>query len=80
MLENPVEWTGAVHAAMYVQVGARDCDLIVRVSDVYPDGRSMLIADYHRRGAQRQVSLHIAAGLYPCLLTDCRAQHRSGTA
>ena len=26
------------------QVGAADCDVIVRVSDVYPDGRSILIA------------------------------------
>ena len=51
--QEPVEWTGAVHAALYAQLGAKDCDLIVRVSDVYPDGRSILIADYHRRASFR---------------------------
>ena len=41
LLEEPVEWTGAVHAAMKMQLGeATDCDCIVRISDVYPDGRS----------------------------------------
>eukprot|EP01045_Picozoa_sp_COSAG04_P026949 COSAG04_NODE_3846_length_2478_cov_1.182430_4_plen_36_part_01 len=28
--QEPVEWTGAVHAALYAQLGAKDCDLIVR--------------------------------------------------
>jgi predicted acyl esterase len=53
-LPEPVEWTGAVHAVMQLRLGsARDCDLIVRVSDVYPDGSSILIADYHRRASFR---------------------------
>ena len=38
--QEPVEWTGAVHAALYAQLGAKDCDLIVRVS-----GRSNHIID-----------------------------------
>ena len=52
-LTEPVEWTGAVHAAIAVRVGAPDCDVIVRVCDVYPDGRSILIADHHRRASFR---------------------------
>lgn len=55
VLSAPVEWTGAVHAVMHMQLGkATDCDVIVRISDVYPDGRSMLIADYHRRATFRE--------------------------
>lgn len=55
VLEAAVEWTGAVHAVMHMQLGeATDCDCIVRVSDVYPDGRSMLIADYHRRASFKE--------------------------
>ncbi len=45
-LAAPVEWTGRVHAELYVSSTAKDTDFIVRVSDVYPDGRSMLLVDY----------------------------------
>ena len=37
VLAEPVEWTGAVHAAIFTELGAKDCDIIVRVSDVYPE-------------------------------------------
>ncbi|MBD3675429.1 MAG: CocE/NonD family hydrolase [Planctomycetaceae bacterium] len=46
VLTEPVEWTGRVLADIYLSSTARDTDLIVRVSDVYPDGRSILIVDY----------------------------------
>jgi putative CocE/NonD family hydrolase len=41
---------------------ARDTDIIVRVSDVYPDGRSILIIEYpwrarYRQGLDREVLL-----------------------
>eukprot|EP01052_Picozoa_sp_SAG31_P037819 SAG31_NODE_4946_length_2843_cov_1.656341_2_plen_441_part_00 len=52
-LTEAVEWTGAVHAAVFVELGAADCDVIVRISDVYPDGRSILLCDYHRRASFR---------------------------
>jgi len=45
-LTSPVEWTGRVQADIYLSSTAPDTDLIVRVSDVYPDGRSILIVDY----------------------------------
>jgi uncharacterized protein len=52
-LAKPVEWTGRVHAELYVSSTALDTDFIVRVSDVYPDGRSILIVDYPLRARYR---------------------------
>jgi len=44
-LEAPVEVTGRLLAKVFVSSSARDTDLSVRLSDVYPDGRSMLMSD-----------------------------------
>jgi putative CocE/NonD family hydrolase len=52
-LTEPVEWTGRVRAELFVSSTARDTDVIVRVSDVYPDGRSILIVDYPWRARYR---------------------------
>src|SRR4029450_6095296 len=54
VLESPVEWTGKVKAELYVSSTAKDTDFIVRVSDVYPDGRSILIVDYPIRARYRE--------------------------
>lgn len=53
-LAEPVEWTGRVHAELYLSSTAADTDVIVRVSDVYPDGRSILIIDYPQRVRYRE--------------------------
>ncbi len=53
VLTAPVEWTGRVKAELFVTSSAKDADFIVRVSDVYPDGRSILIMDYVRRARYR---------------------------
>ncbi|HSH93562.1 MAG TPA: CocE/NonD family hydrolase [Roseimicrobium sp.] len=53
-LEKPVEWTGLVKAEIYLSSTAPDTDVIVRVCDVYPDGRSILIMDYVRRARYRE--------------------------
>jgi predicted acyl esterase len=53
-LTEPEEWTGKVRAELFVSSTARDTDFIVRVSDVYPDGRSLLIIDYVRRARYRE--------------------------
>ena len=53
VLTEPVEWTGKVQAELFVSSTAPDSDFIVRVTDVYPDGRSILIIDYIRRGRYR---------------------------
>lgn len=54
VLEEPVEWTGKVRAELYVTSDAKDTDFIVRISDVYPNGRSILIMDYVRRARYRE--------------------------
>ncbi len=53
VLAEAIEWTGKVQAELYVSSDARDTDFIVRISDVYPDGRSILIMDYVRRARYR---------------------------
>ncbi len=52
-LTEPLEWTGKVRADLYVASTARDTDFILRISDVYPDGRSILIVDMVRRARFR---------------------------
>ncbi len=54
VLAEPVEWTGKVQAELLVSSDAKDTDFIVRISDVYPDGRSILIMDYIRRARYRE--------------------------
>lgn len=54
VLTEPVEWTGQIKTELYVTSSAKDSDFIVRVSDVYPDGRSILIMDYIRRARYRE--------------------------
>ena len=53
VLTEPVEWTGRVQAELFIESSAKDTDFIVRISDVYPDGRSILIMDYIRRARYR---------------------------
>ncbi len=52
-LQQPVEWTGKVSAELWVTATAPDTDFIARITDVYPDGRSILILDYIRRARYR---------------------------
>ena len=53
VLKQPVEWTGEVTAEVWVSSTAKDTDFILRVSDVYPDGRSILLMDYPQRARYR---------------------------
>jgi predicted acyl esterase len=53
VLEKPLEMTGEIAAELWVKSTARDSDFIVRISDVYPDGRSMLLMDYPLRARYR---------------------------
>jgi predicted acyl esterase len=60
VLTEPVEWTGQVKAEIWLSSTAPDTDVLVRVSDVYPDGRSVLVMDYpfrarYREGFEKQV-------------------------
>ena len=53
-LADPTEWTGKVKANLYVSSDSKDADVIVRVTDVHPDGRSILLIDYVRRLRYRE--------------------------
>jgi predicted acyl esterase len=53
VLRQPVEWTGEVTAEVWVSSTVKDTDFILRVSDVYPDGRSILLMDYPQRARYR---------------------------
>jgi putative CocE/NonD family hydrolase len=54
ILTEPVAWTGEVTAEVYVSSTAKDTDYFLRVSDVYPDGRSMLLMEYPMRARYRE--------------------------
>ena len=45
VLEQPYEATGAIKARLFVSSDCPDTDFTVKLTDVYPDGRSMLITD-----------------------------------
>ena len=49
-----MEWTGKVSVELHVSTNVKDTDYIVRLSDVYPDGRSILIMDSVRRARFRE--------------------------
>ena len=44
-LKRPVEVTGRITAKLYVSSDCLDTDFTVKLCDVYPDGRSMLVTD-----------------------------------
>lgn len=54
VLDKPVEVTGRVLAKIFISSSAVDTDLSVRLCDVYPDGRSMLIAEGMQRLRHRK--------------------------
>ncbi|MBU0496664.1 MAG: CocE/NonD family hydrolase, partial [Candidatus Thermoplasmatota archaeon] len=45
VLSEPYEATGPIKARLYVSSNQPDTDFTVKLTDVYPDGRSMLITD-----------------------------------
>ncbi|HVQ01820.1 MAG TPA: CocE/NonD family hydrolase [Candidatus Thermoplasmatota archaeon] len=45
VLSSPYEATGKIKARLYVSSNCSDTDFTVKLTDVYPDGRSMLITD-----------------------------------
>jgi hypothetical protein len=45
VLEEPIEVTGRVTARLWVSSDAPDTDFTAKLTDVYPDGRSLLVCD-----------------------------------
>jgi predicted acyl esterase len=52
-LTEPLEVTGRIFAKLYVSSDCPDTDFTVKLTDVYPDGRSMLVTDGIRRASLR---------------------------
>jgi predicted acyl esterase len=53
-LAEPVEVTGRITARLFVSSDCPDTDFTVKLTDVYPDGRSMLVTDGILRARYRQ--------------------------
>jgi predicted acyl esterase len=58
VLENPFEATGPVKARLFVSSDCLDTDFTVKLTDVYPDGRSMFITDGILRMRNRNTQDH----------------------
>lgn len=56
VLDKPIEVTGRIFAKIFVSSSAADTDLSIRLCDVYPDGRSMLITEGMQRLRHRKSS------------------------
>ncbi|MEA3225510.1 MAG: CocE/NonD family hydrolase, partial [Planctomycetota bacterium] len=54
VLAEPVEVTGRIYAKLHVSSDCPDTDFTVKLTDVYPDGRSMLVADGILRAGLRK--------------------------
>ncbi|HJT77205.1 MAG TPA: CocE/NonD family hydrolase [Gemmataceae bacterium] len=54
VLAKPVEVTGRITAKLFVSSDCPDTDFTVKLTDVYPDGRSMLVTDGIRRARYRR--------------------------
>jgi uncharacterized protein len=52
-LSEPIEVTGRLTAKLYVSSDCPDTDFTVKLCDVYPDGKSMLVTDGIRRASLR---------------------------
>jgi predicted acyl esterase len=53
VLTEPIEVTGRIHAKLYVSSDRPDTHFTAKLTDVYPDGRSMLVTDGIIRAALR---------------------------
>jgi len=58
ILNTPVEATGPVTTRLYVSSDCVDTDFTVKLTDVYPDGRSMLVTDGILRMRNRNCNDH----------------------
>ncbi len=59
ILKHDLEVTGKIHAKLYFTSNCADTDVVVRLTDVYPDGKSILIADgMYRTGVKNVETLH----------------------
>jgi hypothetical protein len=70
VLAQPIEIAGKITAKLWVSSSAKDTDFMVKLTDVYPDGRSMLVCDGALRVRHRyslwQENFMTPDSIYPC--------------
>ncbi|MFO7878674.1 MAG: CocE/NonD family hydrolase [Bacteroidota bacterium] len=75
ILDNPLHMAGKVSVKLYVSSNRTDTDFAVRLCDVYPDGRSMLLADgifrmrFRNGFSTTDTSLITPGEIYPVVIT-----------
>jgi len=52
-LKDPIEVTGRITAKLYIESDCPDTDFTVKLTDVYPDGESLLVTDGIQRASLR---------------------------
>lgn len=58
LLEEPLEVTGPIKVVLYISTSVPDTDFTAKLTDVYPDGCSMLITDGIIRASHREGFSH----------------------
>jgi uncharacterized protein len=70
VLAQPVEVIGEITAKLWVSSSAKDTDFMAKLTDVYPDGRSMLVSDgalqARHRYSLRQENFMTPDSVYTC--------------
>lgn len=70
VLAQPVEVIGKITAKLWVASSAKDTDFMAKLTDVYPDGRSMLVGDGALR-ARHRYSLQQENFMTPDSVYEC---------
>jgi uncharacterized protein len=73
-LEKPVTIAGSIEVVLYVSSSAKDTDFMVRLVDVYPDGKAINLSDdafrvRYREGFDKKVLMR-PGEVYPIRLTN----------
>jgi hypothetical protein len=71
VLEQPLEVIGKIIVKLWVSSSAKDTDFMARLTDVYPDGRSMLVADGALR-ARHRYSMQQENFMTPDSIYECK--------
>jgi hypothetical protein len=70
VLEQPLEVVGKITVRLWVSSSAKDTDFTAKLTDVYPDGRSMLVCDGALR-ARHRYSLRQEVFMTPDSVYEC---------
>jgi putative CocE/NonD family hydrolase len=74
VLEKPITIAGPIDVVLYVSSSAKDTDFMVKLTDVYPDGKSVNLSDdafrvRYREGFDKKMLMH-AGQVYKVTLSN----------